>query len=101
MSAARPKAASAERQISPCCPEVTTRTANSSGSSRSALMTGASLIASGRVPTTMSQLSGGSLPSTAYPFGCDKDTFLTLWTTYHGFHKKYRKNYQSQLVNLC
>jgi hypothetical protein len=48
-------AASAERQIAPCCPEVTTRTKKSPPLSLRAFMTGASLIASGRVPTMISQ----------------------------------------------
>src|SRR5437867_3402230 len=55
LSAVSPNAASADRQISPCCPEVTTRTKKSSPLSRSAFTTGASLIASGRVPTMISQ----------------------------------------------
>jgi len=55
LSAASPNAASADRQISPCCPEVTTRTEKSSPLSLSAFTTGASLIASGRVPTMISQ----------------------------------------------
>ena len=55
LSAVSPNAASAERQISPCCPEVTTRTLKSSPLSLRAFMTGASLIASGRVPTMISQ----------------------------------------------
>src|SRR6266404_4348801 len=59
LSAVSPNAASAERQISPCCPEVMTRTKKSSPLSLSAFTTGASLIASGRVPTITSQFTAG------------------------------------------
>src|SRR6516165_8965440 len=59
LSAVSPNAASAERQISPCCPEVTMRTEKSSPLSLSAFTTGASLIASGRVPTIISQRNAG------------------------------------------
>jgi hypothetical protein len=59
LSAVSPNAASAERQISPCCPDVTTRTKKSSSLALSALTTGASLIASGRVPTMISQRTAG------------------------------------------
>ena len=58
---ARQVLTSAELQISPCCPEATMWVKNSSPHSLSALTTGASLIASGRVPTMISQRNPGAL----------------------------------------